>query len=158
MDLSEAKAKPGYGKLQSSLGIAPKEAMTAVKPKSQKNSYRQKSAQPTRPSPPKKFTAATPAPDTPAMFSPAPGLVGSSSLAKDNSPVLPFKYSSAVLENYSQRNYDIVPNDFLSFSDEFLHVVEVNDMSQETFSKADFVKLIWDLNFINGLKKYTSFE
>ena len=94
------------------------------------------------------------------MFSPAPGLVGSSYLSKkqDNSPVLPFKYSSAVLENYNQKNYEIVPNDFLYFSDEFLHVVEVNEMSQETFSKADFVKLIWDLNFINGLKKYTSFE
>ena len=51
-----------------------------------------------------------------------------------------------------------MPNDFISFSDEFLQTVEVNDLSQVTFSKADFVKVIWDLNFINGLKKYTTFE
>ena len=53
---------------------------------------------------------------------------------------------------------DIVPNDFLSFSDEFLHVVEINKFSEEIISKADFVKIIWDLNFINGIKKYTTFE
>jgi len=53
---------------------------------------------------------------------------------------------------------DIVPNDFLSFSDEFLHVVEINNFSEEIISKRDFVKTIWDLNFINGIKKYTSFE
>ena len=150
LDLSEAKSKPGYGKLQSSLGIAPKEASTQKisKPHTGKSSYRTKSVQPSiRNSPPKKYVS--------AVATPAPGVSDS---VKDNSPVLPFKYSSAVLENYSQVKYEVVPNDFISFSDEFLQTVEVNDLSQVTFSKADFVKVIWDLNFINGLKKYTTFE
>ena len=93
LDLSEAKSKPGYGKLQSSLGIAPKEASTQKisKPHTGKSSYRTKSVQPSiRNSPPKKYVS--------AVATPAPGVSDS---VKDNSPVLPFKYSSAVLENYS---------------------------------------------------------
>lgn len=65
---------------------------------------------------------------------------------------MPFKKSSTV--------EDAVPQayDFISFSDEFLQVIETNDFSQETLSKNDFVKVIWDLNFINGQRIRTSFE